>query len=278
MIPLQVGVLVAGILGCLLMNVSIRSLSNNWNSSYYGATQVPFETVFNSLTSMLSALIFSLVFASVIVTMFLIAHHLYRSFIGNEGYLAFTLPVKTSHHLISKTLTGFTWLVINCIVLICVFILMTLIGFSYEGLINYDVLEIYGELLQMIFTGKGIITTLEVIVLGLISLAASVLTIYASIILGGAIAKTHKVMAAVGMYLAITTITQIIYSILIALISFITYETSYSSSYYPYSLSYPDWFLTLQPFMLSMIICSAVIGVVLYFISKSSLKNNLNLD
>ena len=58
------------------------------------------------ISAMASVLIGVAVMASALVTLLLICNHFYRSFLGDEGYLTFTLPVPTSKLIWSKLLTG----------------------------------------------------------------------------------------------------------------------------------------------------------------------------
>jgi len=277
MVPLQAGVLIAGVLGCLLMNFSINSLVNSISYSY-NYSGVPFESIISSISMMAITLIFTGVFASSLVTLLLLGHHIYRSFVKDEAYLAFTLPVTPTQHLWSKIICGFVWLVINVLVIFAVTALMTVIGFPIDGgFVNYEVLSVYGEIFTWLFSPMGVLIIIELLVLMLAGCFVSVIEIYASVILGGAVAKTHKVLAAVGIYLLIGTITGIIASIVMTF-GTMFYVEMFSSYSYSYSLT--DWeiFGLFQPVLIGSLICTIIVGVVLYILSRSSLKNNLNLE
>ena len=55
--------------------------------------------------------------AAVVLTVIFIIYHFYKSFYSDHGYLTFTLPVKTTTLLISKTITALIWGTINLIVI-----------------------------------------------------------------------------------------------------------------------------------------------------------------
>jgi hypothetical protein len=54
--------------------------------------------------------------AAAALTVIFIVYHFYKSLYSDRGYLTFTLPVKTTTLLISKTLTALIWGLINAIV------------------------------------------------------------------------------------------------------------------------------------------------------------------
>lgn len=55
--------------------------------------------------------------AEVILTYVLIISRYYKNLYGQEGYLMFTLPVKSSHLLLSKVLVSFIWIMLSYVVL-----------------------------------------------------------------------------------------------------------------------------------------------------------------
>ena len=276
MLPLQGGVLLAGILGCFLVNFTYRSISNNLMYSYssYRGPAAPIEEVSGAVMGMLAVLFFSLVFASFFVTLFLVARHFYKNFLRDEGYLTFTLPVTTTQNLLSKTIAGFVWLIINATILVIVAVLLSLVGFADYGLVNAGVVEVYGEMFSELSNGPGLVLLIELIVIALVGTTYSILQVYVSLIIGASIAKSYKLLAGIGIYVAISTVMQGFVSFIVFF--FAATFASGSSSFY--SMSEFSWFYEMQPFLLPSLIVSCVCSVVFFLVGKHLLNTKLNLE
>ena len=103
--PLQIGVLGGGLVATLLTALTIR-LGQNTASTGGSAL---FRQLVMGVSATASVLIGIAIIASALITLLLICYHFYRSFLGDEGYLTFTLPVSTSKLIWSKLLTGMIW-------------------------------------------------------------------------------------------------------------------------------------------------------------------------
>lgn len=276
MLPLQLSVLVAGVLGCFLVNFSWRSLMRSFDSSLYSYSEVlPLESVINASTSMLAGLFFAVVFASYWVSLFLVARHLYKSFLKDEGYLTFTLPVSGNQHMLSKTISGSIWLVINALILTFIVVLLTLVGFSDTGLINLDVLGVYKEVFSELSNASGMMLILECLLIGLTAIIASVLMVYFSLILGGVLARTYKVLAGIGIFVAVNIVVQTIMSF-VAAAGFIALDSLSSSLFF--STTTPYWFVEIQPIMLPALILEIGFIITFFLVSKYLINNKLNLE
>lgn len=268
--PLQLGVFVAGLFGSFLIGMSFRAASQSWNSSSYSSNYGSFETIVSSASSAIGSLIFAAVFASSLVTLFLIARHYYKNFFGDEGYLTFTLPVKTGQLMWSKMLSGTLWMIINTIVILLVCVALSLFGFS-TSFINPDVVEMYGELFAAIATPLGSVLTLEIVLLVIVSHIVNVLLVFAAISIGSAVAKTQKALASVGFYVLFNFILSTVVSVIMvaSMFNFIDMLTSYRST---------EWFPMTQTFIVPFLICMVIFGFVLYFVGRQPLRKNLNLN
>ena len=275
MLPLQGGVLLAGIAGCFMVNFSYKSISNSLSSSYYSSSSqavLPLEEMLNATMTMLSGLFFAVVFASFWVTLFLVARHFYKSFLKDEGYLAFTLPVTTNQHVLSKVIAGFIWVLINALILCFTIVLLTLVGFTDSGIFNREVLGYYGDLFRELSNAPGVVLIIQAILLGILFVLCNVLQIYASLVVGATIARTHKVLAAIGIYIAFSFVMNTIMTFT-SIGSSIVFEMSNYVMNSDYS-----WFYALQPVILPMLLFYVVVVVVFFILSKYLLKNRLNLD
>ena len=111
--PLQIGVLGGGLVATLLTALTIRL---GENASGTGGSALLRQLIMG-VSATASVLIGIAIMASALVTLLLICYHFYRSFLGDEGYLTFTLPVPTSKLIWSKLLTGMFWTLINSLLL-----------------------------------------------------------------------------------------------------------------------------------------------------------------
>lgn len=275
MLPLQGGVLLVGILGCFLVNVSFRSLYNSSDYGHYSSSSsalYSLESMLNGATAMLGELLFAVASASSWVTLLLIARHFYQNLLKDEGYLSFTLPVTKNQQFLSKTLSGLVWFLINMAILLLVGLLFTVVGFSVEGTINSDVIEAYRYLLEGLSNAFGAAFFLELSVLIILTALASVLQIYLALILGSVAARTYKVLASVGIYIIIQIALQTLtIFVSLGLLIFSVLEPSYSYSEF-------SWLYLLQPVMLAMLALYAVCVAVFYLVGKHMLETKLNLD
>ena len=95
-------------------------------------------------------LFFSVVALSVyaIAVQVILLYRFYKNKFTDEGYLTFTLPVKTSHIFWSSFLNMLIWLGISILVVFSVVFLAVLFGTAEHGLINTDVFDAMKDLLE----------------------------------------------------------------------------------------------------------------------------------
>lgn len=274
MVPLQLGVLIAGILGSFLLKFSVNGLTDAISSSYnsYDSGFSTLQSIINTTTMMLTSLFFAAVFASFWITLFLIARHLYKSFLRDEGYLTFTLPVSTHQLLLSKTIAGFVWLLVNLLLLMGIFVFMTLVGFGESTeFLSSQGLMIYRDILLEVSNAQGFVFILELCVFVIVMAVQFVLQLYFSLILGGVVAKNYKVFAGIGFYIASNIVMQTILSFVLALGLVFVLDSSYL-------FNESNWVGYLQPVIIPAIITNIAFVITYYLVSNSLLKNKLNLE
>lgn len=274
MVPLQLGVLIAGILGSFLLKFSIHGLTDAISASYnsFNSGLSTLQSIINTTTSMLTSLFFAAVFASFWITLFLIARHLYKSFLKDEGYLTFTLPVSTHQLLLSKTISGFVWLFVNLVLLTGIFVFMSLVGFSESSeFVSSQGLRFYRDILLQVSNAQGFVFILEVCLFAIIMAVQLVLQLYFSLILGGVVAKTYKVFAGIGFYIASSIVMQTVLSFVLALGLVLILDSSYM-------LNETNWVSYLQPIIVPALIAYAAFAITFYLVSNYMLKNKLNLE
>ena len=271
--PLQIGVLGGGLLATLLTALTIRL---GENSSSVGSSALLRQIVMG-ISAMASVLIGVAVMASALVTLLLICNHFYRSFLGDEGYLTFTLPVPTSKLIWSKLLTGMLWTLINAVVIVVTLLIFSVFGTTTSSIANIDVLNairtFFTDILPQLSEYVNVpLMTVEVVVIGILGLASQMLEIYFAIVVGGQVAKKHKILAAIGMYLLINMGVGIISTTFMSIVSFgegiasLTFNTVQEVSTFMTSVF--GWYGVLF----------AGLAVLFFFLIRSIFKKNLNLQ
>lgn len=271
--PLQIGILGGGLVATLLSALSIRLSESSWAGAH-GSNLLKGLLMAVSVTS--AVLIGVAIMASLLVTLIFICHHFYRSFLSDEGYLTFTLPVKTSDLLWSKLLTGMLWMLINGVVVMIALLIFSVFGTTTNTLINMEVLNafrmFFTDLLPQAAQYISIpLMIVEVVVISILALAAQLLQVYFAIIVGGQVAKKHRILAAIGMYLLINMGVGIVSSVFMSLVTFgegaMSLALNSAQEVGTFMTTIFGWYGVLF----------AGLSVLFFLISKSILKKNLNL-
>ena len=271
--PLQIGVLGGGLVATLLTAITIRL--GEHTASTGGSALL--RALIMGVSATASVLIGIAIIASAFVTLLLICYHFYRSFLGDEGYLTFTLPVSTSKLIWSKLLTGMIWTLINAVVVMVTLLIFSVFGTTSNSIINSEVLQAY----RMFFTDilpqaaqyvNVPLMSIEIVVISILALASQMLEIYFAIVVGGQVAKKHKVLAAIGMYLLINMGVGIIST---TFMSIVTFGEGLSTMVLD---SVPQ----VTRFMTSAFgwygVLFAGLAVLFFFLIRSIFKKNLNLQ
>lgn len=271
--PLQIGVLGGGLVATLLTALTIRLGESSAN---IGSSAV-LNGLIMGIAALISALIGIAIMASALVTLLLICNHFYRSFLGDEGYLTFTLPVSTGKLIWSKLITGMVWTAISAVVIMVTLLIFSVFGTSSEGLVNMEMLQgfrmFFTELLPQASEFMNVpLVAVEIVVIGILGLASQILEIYFAIVIGGQIAKKHRILAAIGMYLLINMGVGIIST------SFMAIVTLYGGAATMALETVPE----VTRFMTSTLgwygLLYAGLAVGFFFLIRSILKKNLNLQ
>lgn len=182
--------------------------------------------------------------------------YFYRNLFTRQGYLTFTLPVSPWKILLSKTIVGFGWYLVN--VITAFLSLWATTGFmriSGEFMINFYV--DFGQEIGMSFN----LLSLWLIGITITSLLWSLITAYFSISIGQLFGK-HKIIASVGAYIVIYTVIQILLT----------------AMFIPFLLSAPGVHRMVSVTFNGTIIASVVFSVLFYVLSGVIMKKKVNLD
>ncbi|MBO5313235.1 MAG: hypothetical protein J6B29_04635 [Clostridia bacterium] len=250
-IPVLIGILAATVLGCvdsiLLSNLYDWELNDFW-MSLLGVILVLMKMV---VTSVLA------VGASVIQIM--VCVDFFKSLASDEGYLTFTLPVKSDSIILSKMTNSTIWNFIVGIAVVCSFIIIELVGsdLSNDSTIIPSITDGSGA-------GALVCFIILLVLLLIVSFFNSQLLYFLAIFFGAVIAKKHKAVGAVGCVIAVNSI----YGTVVGIISVIAFIGIGVSS---------DPFVSINIVLGIFILLLAIVTVLFYFLLKHLMEKRLNL-
>ena len=203
---------------------------------------------------------FILLLGTLVMTLVIMIQRFYKNLLGDEGYLMFTLPVKTWQHIISKLLVSMMWTIVSFAVAVSSIIIIANIGNLTNKL---------AEMIKAVRNFTGDTAFFLIPVFALMGIAFYTVMIYAAIALGHLFQK-HKIIASFGMFCVLYFIYQlcaVIVLIILAgpVIGAIT----------------PSWEPTqhqISVFLLSFLILSGALTAVNFAVTNTILHKRLNLE
>ncbi|MDO4313582.1 MAG: hypothetical protein Q4C52_10910 [Eubacteriales bacterium] len=220
-----------------------------------------FETIVMTAGILVYALMFMV---AVLGTEILVGVHFYRNLFSDEGYLTHTLPVSRGQLLMSKTISGSLWILIDQILLILSGVILVYTKEVAELLVNYKdrIWKAVGFPAGM---GYGTIL-LVLFILCVVSALGNALMIYVSVAVGQ-LFSNHRVLGAIVVYFGIGIVVGVVSGIFGASIA-ITDVVQETVSLY-------QLYVKLFGLSFGIEIAVAVIG---YFITYLLMQKKLNLN
>lgn len=201
----------------------------------------------------------------------------YKNMFTDEGYLTHTLPVTARQLLLNKTITMTAWNLIGgaaIIVSLFVFFGITMLALMpKDSSFAREFIEGMRALPQIVHSPymEGINGfCASILCMALVGAFSGTMMVIGSVTLGQMVRK-HRILGAVGAYFAITTIVQIVSTMVIMPLMFKMMRSPWESA----DLS-P--FPVLTPIYWVMAVISLLIGVGLYFMSEYLVKRQLELE
>ncbi len=148
------------------------------------------------------------VFITFAFTMVLVFARFYKHFFTDEGYLTFTLPVKRSTLLFSKTVNAVIWLSAHFAVIVISLLLFALLVFSpteSNSFINFMIFKEIGAFFAQTWASIGawlIVYILEALLIVFVYLMFYVLLVYFCITFGSMLVKKAKLILSIVIYYA----------------------------------------------------------------------------
>ena len=203
----------------------------------------------------------------------------FKNFFSDEGYLTFTLPVKRSTLYLSKVINVFIFNVGNVIVTI-IAILLALMIIPETGnngaILNFEILKTLWSGIVWLWQELGL--WLAVYLLGIILLATAcslyqIGMIHLCITVGATVAKKHKVLAALGIYMGISFILSSVYQVF----GLFGLQSVEGFVYLADTTSALLTHLTLLSVLFLAIVIVSVAAAILHLITLNTIERKLNL-
>lgn len=246
-IPLYFAVLIMGIINRLINPFEVLEKSKSFN--------------LQAVVSLMSIfLYFALIVTVVVMTFIMVIQRFYKNLISDEGYLMFTLPVKTTHLVTSKLLVAMMWILIS----ICTVVASILIVAKVDNLFG-EIAKLYNS----IYVNMGFTGIILVIICPLIAISYSINMIYDAIALGHLFTK-QKILASFGAYLVLYIIGQIV-----GAISFVTLAVTNKALFENNVNLSPS---QINSFIIFIMAVYGLLSLANYIITNVVLKKKLNLE
>ena len=162
--------------------------------------------------AMISMIIYIIIMVGMFVMTFIMMIQRFKNnLLSDEGYLMHTLPVKPWKHIVSKLFVSMLWIMASGFV---AFISILIIALKNGQLtrITVELAAFYHKAFELL--GASIyLLSFEIILVILVSLASGILIIYASIAIGH-LFNQHKMLVSFGAFIVLSTLSQILFSLL----------------------------------------------------------------
>lgn len=199
-----IGVLVAALLMRIFGDIAYTQNLQN-GTGIFNVTEI--------LTMTSTGFYFLMIAAVCVLTFVLILQRFWKNLMGSEGYLMHTLPVHAWQQIASKLIAAVVWTLLSGVVIVLSVMVLAMTGEAFAA-----ILQGFGELLAAFQQEYGmplVVILLELFLLGVAMIAASVLQIYAAIMIGHQ-ANKHRVLLSVVVYFGIDMVFNVAFLMLIS--------------------------------------------------------------
>lgn len=267
------GLCYAGVLGAALLLRLLSALA--WDHS---AGQTALETLLPmaDIAAGVSSLLYGgMVVAVIVVTFVFILQRFYKNLLGGEGYLMQTLPVTPRQLIFSKLIAAVVWTVLSSVVVLLSVLVLAMTGEMFGGFISGlgDMIRWYHEM----FSTPLILLTFEMILVGIVGIAGSVLQIYASIMIGHQAAK-HKVALAVGAYFGISVALSVAASMAMNVLYRAVPGGAWNALANWISSMNETPMLLVHILLLGYFVLNLVLAVIFFAVTEWMMRRKLNLE
>ena len=237
------------------------------------------DDIFGTVLTLLLIFGFLGLVAAAIVSWFLILKRYYQNLFKDDGYLTFTLPVKTSGILLSKLISSTIWSLITSLFAIVSIAIFVVFGTSRQ-FINMDAIDTFSRIWEA-YWSTPLLTLKDYIIIPTIftilvlsSVVQNILLLFLAITLGNQVSRKHKILGSVGMYFVVNTVASIIVSTAMILLTYAGLEQIDNDSIFSITPGMDIVYIYLSV----AIVISTALSVAYFFVNKYILKNHLNLE
>ncbi len=275
LLPIQIVILGATIIATATFSFNLKS----GQSSILTGTGLD---ILRIISVFMSAIMLLAIIAASVLVAFIIFYRFYKSFMSDEGYLTFTLPVKTAKLLWSKLICAVLWTFISSVVIFISLNIFILFGTSSTSFVNLEFYKAAARLISNIGHMYGsalVLPVIEFILMAFVSMVYTILHVYLALIIGGAVARKHKLVAGIGFYFVINITVGILSSVLqFAMMPKLAANLSTMDAQIESGQVFTSLISQMQPYVLLSLGMSIVLSVVFFIVSNYLIKNKLNLD
>lgn len=255
--------------GALLILTIVTKLALAFGAPDFFSDNVATNPFMEVVIGISFTLYFIAVVALSVMTLVMIIQRFYKNLFTDEGYLMFSLPVKTWELVLSKLLVGLMWSAVCTLMFVVSFFILSLGSFSMMDL-TQGISAAYTDYFNTFGASLNILI-LEIMIFVIVSTVASILMIYVSIAIGQ-LFNQHRIVASFGAYIVITIAIQIISSIMMAVFAIGNLDTVISQGGDIEAMKMMHWIIN-GTTLLNVILCGGF-----YFATQYIMKNRLNLE
>ena len=196
---------------------------------------------------------------------YILLFRFYKSRFTDEGYLMFTLPVKTSHIFLSGAVNLLIWSLISLIVVCASLAIAIGLGPVWTPEALEEVRWVFSDMqlgaADAIPPGYVFCTILY----ALSAVVYAVITPLSAVVLGATVAKKHKVLAIIGVMIGLSMVTSTVTGIISGISQFLIITSAKNMFLY----------MKLTPLLSGIFLLGMSVGG--YFLSVYLMKRRLNL-
>jgi len=255
--------------GALLILTIFTKLALALGAPDFFSDNVATNPVIEVVLGISFTLYFIAVVALSVMTLVMIIQRFYKNLFTDEGYLMFSLPVKTWELVLSKLLVGLIWSAVCTLMIVISFFILSLGSFTMMDL-TQGISMAYTEFYSTFGTSLNVLI-FEIMMLIVVSTISSILMIYVSIAIGQ-LFNQHRIVASFGAYIVITIALQIIGSILMAIFALGNLDAVISQGQDGEAMQMIHLLIN------GSTLCNVILCVGFYFATQYIMKNRLNLE
>ncbi len=241
----------------------VISFLTRLSTSYLSSRDHLANDGFAGLIAVILATLFVFLMLAVgFITIFLMAQRFQKNLLGDEGYISFTLPVTPGQNITAKLIVSIIWSFASILADILAVMILTVQADFFRNLM--ELMRMLLEELTARYAMHTTLWTLEGILLCVISMAASILVVYASIAVGHCFQK-HRIFMSFVAFLGFLVASQ-----------FATYLLANIMMHIP--MPNFDFIGSVHALLLSSALGTGIYGGIFFCITNYTLTNRLNLE